>query len=118
MVDAKRRLNWWAVRMLFEYVHPGKASEDAVFEEQVRLVRARTEDEAAAKGAEIGRREFLAYRNVANAEVEFTFREILDVVELLDHVMKDGVEVYYHFLRWEDVQQVRQSLQPGSMPDQ
>jgi hypothetical protein len=103
---------WWSVRMLFEYVLPGQPSQDALYEEQVRLIRAGSEEEALQKAEKLGAAEFLAYENGLGEEVQVIFREVLDIVDIFEGELRDGAEVYYDFLDWSEVQQVRRQQQP------
>jgi hypothetical protein len=98
--------------MLFEYVHPGQPSQDALYEEQVRLIWAGAEEQAGQKAGELGAAEFLKYENSAGEEILFTFREVLDVVQIFDGKLEDGAEVYYHSLSSDEVEEVRRQHQP------
>jgi hypothetical protein len=55
------------------------------------------------------------YKNVEGADVAWDFKEILDLIELLDSDIGEGTEVYFHFLKAEDVEQIRETLRPGRL---
>ena len=60
----------------------------------VKLLSAETEDEARAKAEEIGRSGEVAYTNEAGAVVRWKFLGVLEVQDLCEATIYDGIEVW------------------------
>jgi uncharacterized protein DUF4288 len=106
----RKRKQWFGVRILFESNHPEERKVSPLFEEQVILVRARTEAEARKRARQLGRAAQQTYQNVYGKKVRWVLRDILDVVELFDSVLREASEVYFNFLKAREVKQVRRML--------
>ena len=63
----------------------------------------------------LGKAAGMKYKNVEGATLTWTFRELLDLVELNEPEIGDGAEVYHHFLKPEEVESIRESLKSGSL---
>jgi len=85
---------WWSVRMLVEIPAKDDAPEEQVgfpkFEDRIILVRAADEREATTKGEE-----FAAEYGEASSWV---VRKIVDVQQIIDRELGDGVEIYSAFI--------------------
>lgn len=110
-------LSWYAVRFLLENLHPEEPGCSQFFEERIIVVKAADEDAARAKTVEHARSQEHEYQNAFGKPVQVVFREVLDVQDILDGEIADLTEVYYHFLNAEEVDQVRRSLEPGSVDE-
>ena len=82
-------MNWYLVKMVFG-IKTLKTQAVTQFDEQVRLVSARNENEAFLKARLIGVREEELSLNDTNSEVCWEF---IDVSELSHFEMNDGVEI-------------------------
>ena len=103
-------MKWFSVRMLLESVLPHEANAgDVLYEDRIILVLAETEEEAKSKGERIGRTARGEYKNQYGETVKWEFREVVDVIQLLDGSVADGTEVYWSFLGEEEVKQLRKA---------
>jgi hypothetical protein len=103
---------WYGARLIFEAVHPTEPALASVFEERIILVQAPTEAEARRKAETYGRAEQDSYRNGYGDPVDWVFREVLDLTELLHKEFHDLSEVFYCFL---DAHQVAALREPTSL---
>lgn len=76
------------------------------------MVKAANDEQAKKKAKRFGKAAEQQYKNVYGKKVIWRFKEILDVVELFDQVLKDGGEVYYRFLNKTRLDQLRKILPP------
>jgi hypothetical protein len=105
--------SWFGARLLFESPVAGG---DSLFEERVLLIKSDGGMPGAEKKAvALGRASDEKYKNPDGEMVKWTFRELLDLVQLNDAEIGEGAEVYYHFLKPEEVEGIRESLKPGSL---
>ena len=81
---------WFAAVLLFESMHPKEQRMRKLFELQVRLVRASSEQSAWDQVNEIGKDQQHSFANVYDNKVEWVLREVVDVVELLDNATADS----------------------------
>jgi Domain of unknown function (DUF4288) len=110
---------WFSVRVLFESLHPEEPGLARFFEDRIILIRADTGDEARKKATAQGKSAEHSYESAHGDRVDVVFREILDVQDLIgdalqDGAIRDGAEIYYQFLNEQEVERVKQSLEPGS----
>lgn len=102
---------WFAARLLFEQSFANGTEAAGLFEERVVLLKSATGvAEAEKKATKLGKAASHSYKNVDGETVAWTFKEVLDLVQLNDAEIGEGSEVYSHFLRREDVKNVRASL--------
>jgi hypothetical protein len=128
VMSGRKTKRWFAAVLLFESLHPEEQPIRKLFELQVRLVRASSEQAAWDRANEIGKDQQHSFANLNDNKVDWVLREVVDVVELLDNAMKDGAEVYYSFLSEREARRIsttlrhlaqarqrknRQPLQPG-----
>jgi hypothetical protein len=90
--------------------HPEEQRVRKLFELQVRLVRANSDEAAWERAKEIAKEQEHSYLNAYDKKVEWIVREVLDVVELLDDAMKEGAEVYYSFLNEREARHISATL--------
>src|SRR5688572_21159508 len=101
---------WYSARILMEASHPDGHSEPKLFEDSVVLLRAGSIEEAATKATRQGKKAEHSYKNAEGETVRWEFREVLDVVEVLDAELVEGSEVYHHYIDEEGVEYLRRAL--------
>ena len=108
------KFNWFAARLLFE-----SRIDDSIlplFEERVVLIKSDLgKEDAEKKARKLGQASDLEYQNAEHEVVAWRFKEILDIVQLNETRIGEGSEVYHHYLKADEVEQVRESLKPGSL---
>ena len=109
-MPGRKTTRWFAAVLLLESLHPEEHGIPKLFELQVRLVRASSDQAAWERANEIGKAQEHSYANVYDKKVEWVLREVVDVVELLDDAMKEGAEVYYSFLNERDARRISATL--------
>ena len=109
-MPGRKTKRWFAALLLFESLHPEERRIRKLFELQVRLVRASSEQAAWDRASEIGKDQQHSFANVYGNKVEWVLREVVDVVELLDNAMKEGAEVYYAFLSEREARRISTTL--------
>lgn len=102
---------WFSARIVLRRLPFEKVPDDELFEESIILLRAGSEEEAWQRAERLGTEAGHEYENVYGEKVIWQFQEVLDVVQVLHEKVGDGTEVYYKFLRREELEQVRQMLQ-------
>lgn len=98
---------WFGVLTVMEAAHPEEEVEEKLFEVRIIVVRAGTEDEAREKAERFGVSSKLEYENPFGKKVIWTFREVLDIVQVFDETIDDGTEVYYSFIRERGLEHLR-----------
>lgn len=96
--------------MIFASAHPDRPEDDDLYEERIVLLRSGSEDEAKAKAEAIAREQGEKYKNVYEETVRWSFVEVIDVKQVLSESIADGTEVYYCFLRKDELDQIKQML--------
>ena len=108
------KLSWYSARLLFE--SRIDASTQPLFEERVVLIRSDLGVEDAEKKArKLGQASELEYQSAEHEIVAWRFKELLDIVQLNEARIGEGSEVYHHYLKADEVEQIRESLKPGSL---
>jgi hypothetical protein len=114
MVQVSNAQWWFAVRICYEAVHPDPSRPepraDRLYEARIILVRAGSEPEASERGEVIGRAGEQTYVSAAGDDVQWQFREILDVKQLFCERFTEGEEIYWELLDDVQLQAVRASL--------
>lgn len=85
---------WFSARLLFESELSDTTGDPSLQEENIKLVSAESEDEARKKAEAIGRNEEIAYSNADGETVTWHFLGVLEVQDLCESALYDGVEVY------------------------
>ena len=91
---------WYGVKLLFESSIPDEHGR-ILQEESIRLVEAGDESEAKAKATVLGNSEEHEYANVCGETVRWRFVSVLEVQDLCEVKLFDGMEVFSR-LRWND----------------
>jgi hypothetical protein len=117
-MHARKSTRWYAAVLLLESLHPEDPGSRKLFQLQVRLVRARSDEAAWDRANTIAKAQEHSYANVYGNTVEWVLREVIDVIELLDDAMKEGAEVYYSFLTEREARQLSTALRHPSQKRQ
>ncbi|UKS29657.1 DUF4288 domain-containing protein [Paenibacillus sp. HWE-109] len=99
---------WYGVKLLFESVLSGEPIPEKIdesylntqklYEEMIMLLKDKSLEQAYKQGESTGKQSEHSYFNGYGEQVEWKFIMVLDVFELLDDVIKSGVEVYSRFI--------------------
>ena len=95
---------WFCVCVLSVAEHDQKHPPDALWEEQLFLVDAESEEDARMKGEQFAEAERAKYRNAAGEMIEWKVEKIESVHQIMDEELKSGTEVFSRFLRERQVQ--------------
>ena len=117
-MHARKSTRWYAAVLLLESLHPEDPGSRKLFQLQVRLVRARSDEAAWDRANTIAKAHEHSFANVYGNTVEWVLREVIDVIELLDDAMKKGAEVYYSFLTERETRQLGTALRHPSQKRQ
>ena len=90
---------WFSARVLFES-QVGPRGDSALQEESFRLIQARDELEAKAKAMRLGETEQHEYTNDAGETVKWRFVEVLEIQDLCEQEIYDGMEVF-SLMKWK-----------------
>jgi hypothetical protein len=98
-------MRWYSARLLYEsvlYVSQGgerlpPAEDEPLFEEQLIVFRCRKDEDVVAKLMTIAKDKEDEYEAAAGNWVEQTFREILEIQDVMGRKITDGTEVFYRF---------------------
>ena len=89
---------WYSARLVFETeAHEG--STEVLREDSIRLITANSIDEATSKANVLGKSEQAEYLNHQNEIVRWRFVQVLEVQDLCEAEICDGMEVYSYLLR-------------------
>lgn len=98
-------MGWYSARLLYESVlyesqggqrlPPGE--DEPLFEEKLVVFRCRKDEDVVAKLTIVARDHEEHYEAAAGNWVEDTFREILEIQEVMGRKITDGTEVFYRF---------------------
>src|SRR5947207_1307665 len=91
---------WYGARLLFESSIPDERGR-VLREESIRLVQAHDESEARAKAIALGNSEQHDYENAYGATVRWRFVSVLEIQDLCEPNVFDGMEVFSR-LNWKD----------------
>lgn len=84
-------MNWYLAKIVYRIIS-GTNTEDAQFDEQLRLIRAKTKEDAFCKSREIGEKEQEVFFNASQQLVEWKFINVSELYKLGE--MIDGAELY------------------------
>ena len=85
-------MHWFSVKILYESDAAGRT----LGESSLRLILAADEAEAAAKARIVGMRDEHDYQNDSGQVVRWLFARVLEVQDLCETEIVDGMEVYSH----------------------
>lgn len=101
---------WFGVSLLFRSSVPLDEHGTPLFEERIILLAAHDEAEAWKKAKERAPGLEEQYINAEGHCVTWTFERPLDVQEIPDEQLEDGVEVFHRFLREDEVHSLGRSI--------
>ena len=84
-------MNWYLAKIVFRIIC-GDGQHTPQFDEQLRLVSARNEDEAFYKAQALGEQEEDTFLNIQNKEVQWQFINVSELYRL--SALIDGAELY------------------------
>lgn len=91
-------MTWYSARLLFEFVHdPPDAKPKPLFEESLIVFRATKSEVPIEKRTRLAHAMEHDYRASAGNQVYYTFREVLEVQDIMGGKITDGTEVFYRF---------------------
>ncbi len=91
----------FAVSLFLDCRVAGSLEPDVLHELAIHMVRAQDEDDARARGTELGTRHETTYRNADGDEVSWVFQRVVECQELLENELADGMEVSSWLYRGE-----------------
>ena len=94
---------WFSASLFFESVHNDNPAPNDLWEEQIVLIQANTENDARSKAEEWGKNNCVEYVSATGDRVQWIFRRISSIFELFDDMPRHGCEVFYRFLRATEV---------------
>lgn len=92
---------WYAVKMLLASQIENSENDRPLFERNIRLFQAASEAEAIQKAEDAGRTERLAYENERGERVNWKFVRLIEVQDLCEATLFDGIEVFSE-MSWSD----------------
>ncbi|HEY8695855.1 MAG TPA: DUF4288 domain-containing protein [Chloroflexota bacterium] len=102
--------SWFAAKVIFESIHQD-ARDDQLFEEKIVVLKAASEAEAESRAAAVTTADAQSYVNACGEQVEWRFKEVIDIKPLFDEDITDGTEVYYSFLGPKELKELKRRLQ-------
>ena len=96
---------WFAARIILQSFHDDGG--EGLIESRIILVRAASEAEARSRAEALARDSAHEYQNADGGRVRSDFREVLDIKPLWLDSIGEGSEVYWEFLREDELKQIR-----------
>ena len=93
----------YSARLLYECVlkdAPVSGDKEPLFEEKLVVFECGEIEDLMAKLTRIAKRDELEFENVFSETVQWLFREVLEVQEMIGQKIEDGTEVFYRL--WQD----------------
>jgi hypothetical protein len=113
---------WYSAALLFESVHNNCPTQNDVWELQIVLVQAPSQDTAIRIANEIGKQREHEYISATGDLVHWVFRQLESLTELSGNI-EHGTEIYARFLRASDVERLLTPIntddvnsEPGNPP--
>ena len=98
----------WYVAEVIVRCRVGKASRRrTLYDRQIKVLRAATDELAYERGLELGRAENHSYKNSAGERVSWEFLGLGNLEELLEKTISDGTEIHSRLERGNPKSQVR-----------
>ena len=95
-------MTWYSARIRYETEIAGKPDAGGIREESIRVLLADSRHEALSKARKLGRENEITYKNDAGEDVTWRFRRVLEVQDLCEEILYDGVEVFSTLSRIEE----------------
>lgn len=87
-------MGWHSAKLLFVAVVDGRLPADALVEVSIRVFRASDLAQAAVRAEEIGHAAAHDYKNEDGQTVEWRFVRAIELQDLCEDTLEDGVEVF------------------------
>jgi len=102
---------WFSVSLLFRAIHNGIATDNDLWEEQIVLINADTEEDARKEGLRIAKseeHEYLVSSDSSNTShaVRWTYIQIERVCEIEGNALFNGLEIFTRYLRNSEVESI------------
>jgi len=85
---------WFSAKLLFQSNVDDGQNLSPLYEESIRLIEADTEDEARSKSEQLGKNEEHDYKNESGHTVKWNFVEVMEIQDLCESNIYDGMEVF------------------------
>lgn len=95
---------WYAAKLLSRVEVDDHRKERTLLEESIRILRATDERDASARSEALGRAEQVEYENFEGRTVRWRFVKVLEIQDLSETKLSDGMEVFSR-LRWAPARQ-------------
>jgi len=95
-------MNWYSVRFLFESKVSDSKEADPLCEQSIRIFSAKSEEEVLEKANRFGAGEEHGYLNENGDKVEWAFVRILEIQDLCESEIVDGLEVFSRLYRKDE----------------
>ena len=93
---------WYSVTANYKAVHLDKPRRRNLWEQTIFLVMAATEEEAQQVGYDVAKSKEHQYLSVSGGQVLWQLIEVVDVKEIIDQELKQGMEVGWRFFEKVD----------------
>ncbi len=87
-------MSWFSAKILYESKIEGHMDPEPLYEESIRIFNAPGEAEAIERATEVGLRGEHSYHNEAKELVSWRFTQVLEVQNLCEEELRDGMEVF------------------------
>ena len=93
---------WYSVTANYKAVHLGKLRRRHLWEQTIFLVTAASEEEAQQVGYQVAKSKEHQYLSATGEQVMWQLIEVIDIKELIDQELKQGMEVGWRFFEKVD----------------
>ena len=95
-------MNWYAARILYESIIKEPAENPAyelevLFEERTFIISVEDDDDIVEKANALAKQNEDGYDNVEGEQVDWVFKELLEILDISTKKVEDGTEVFYRF---------------------
>jgi hypothetical protein len=97
---------WYAARVRFESTVGDGPNPRPLYEESIRIILGESIEDATARAEAIGRAAEHEYPNEAGEVVRWVFASVLEVQDLCESELQDGMEVFSTLFRGDEGQEV------------
>lgn len=87
-------MGWYSAMIIYETEVEGPPDPSPIREESIRVIRADSEPLAWKKAEEVGRQNEHSYKNDRGELVSWRFVQVVEVQDLCEEELTDGVEVF------------------------
>ncbi len=91
---------WYSVEALFQCDDTNEKSKEVLYEKSIFLIKVENEQYVREKAERIAQAFEVDYKNVDNDKVKWEFVKILDIQDICEDELYDGVEVFSK-LQWD-----------------